>query len=67
MAVITIREQSQTDTGFNATLVIEGSNYPITVSDPFDANEEQELEWYFEDWLRYPILDNVKAGRADEG
>ncbi|MEO0848071.1 MAG: hypothetical protein AAFY50_16825 [Cyanobacteria bacterium J06648_1] len=45
----TIREQSQTATGFNATLVIEGNNYPITVSDPFTAEQEQELEWYFEE------------------
>ena len=64
MAVITIREQSQTDTGFNATLVIDGNNYPTTVSDPFKEEQEQELEWYFEEWLRYPILDNVKAERA---
>ena len=64
MAVITIREQSKTDTGFNATLAIEGNNYNITVSDPFKPKEEQELEWYFEEWLRYPILEQVKAERA---
>ncbi len=64
MAVITIREQSQTETGFNATLVIDGNNYQITVQDPFTAKQEQELEWYFEDWLRYPNLENVKAARA---
>ena len=59
MAVITIREQSPTDTGFDATLVIEGNNYNITISDPFEDQQEQTLEWYFEKWLRYPILDNV--------
>ncbi|MGL6341158.1 MAG: Tfp pilus assembly protein PilF, partial [Waterburya sp.] len=64
MAVITIRELGQTETGFNATLVIEGNNYQITVSDPFEAREEQELEWYFEQWLHYPILEQVKADRA---
>ncbi|MEN9565289.1 MAG: hypothetical protein RLZZ69_485, partial [Cyanobacteriota bacterium] len=64
MAVITIREQGKTETGFNATLVIEGNNYQITVSDPFAAREEQELEWYFEEWLRYPILEQVKATKA---
>ncbi len=64
MAVITIREQGQTETGFNATLVIEGNNYQITVNDPFESKEEQELEWYFEQWLRYPILEQVKADRA---
>jgi tetratricopeptide (TPR) repeat protein len=64
MAVITIREQGKTETGFNATLVIEENNYQITVSDPFAAREEQELEWYFEEWLRYPILEQVKATKA---
>ncbi|WP_158500376.1 hypothetical protein [Xenococcus sp. PCC 7305] len=57
MAVITIRETGQTETGFNAVLVIDGSNYQITVSDPFAPSEEQELEWYFEQWLRRPILE----------
>ncbi|MGL6344802.1 MAG: Tfp pilus assembly protein PilF, partial [Waterburya sp.] len=64
MAIITIREQGKTETGFNATLVINGNNYQITVSDPFEASEEQELEWYFEEWLHYPILEQVKADRA---
>ena len=32
MNVITIREQGQTETGFNATLVIDRNNYNITVS-----------------------------------
>ena len=64
MAVITIREQSPTETGFKVILDIAGNNYPITVKDPFAAHQEQELEWYFEEWLCYPILDNVKAERA---
>jgi hypothetical protein len=66
MTVITIREQGQTETGFKATLVIEGNNYQITVCDPFQAKEEQELEWYFEQWWRYPNLENVKASRAKD-
>lgn len=64
MAVITIREQGQIEVGFNATLVIDGNNYSITVQDPFKPKEEQKLEWYFEEWLRYPILEQVKADRA---
>ncbi|MGK7896965.1 MAG: tetratricopeptide repeat protein [Xenococcus sp. (in: cyanobacteria)] len=66
MAVITIREQGQTKTGFKATLVIDDNNYNIEVSDPFEPKEEQELEWYFELWYRYPILEQVKANRAKE-
>ena len=44
MAVITIREHSKTDKGFEATLAIAGNNYQITVQDPFAAKQEQELE-----------------------
>ena len=70
MAKIVIRELSKTGKDFNATLEIEenGSrdNYDITISDPFgtEPRKEQELEWYFESWLRYPMLDNVMASRA---
>ncbi len=64
MATIVIRELGKTETGFKATLVIAGDSYEITVSDPFAPRQEQELEWYFENWLRYPMLDNVMADRA---
>ncbi|MEL6929332.1 MAG: CHAT domain-containing protein [Cyanobacteria bacterium J06600_6] len=61
---ITVREQSQTDTGFNVDLVIDGKKYPATASDPFTSKQEKELEWYFESWLRFPTLENIKADRA---
>ncbi|MEM6614194.1 MAG: CHAT domain-containing protein [Cyanobacteria bacterium P01_C01_bin.72] len=68
MTVITIREQSQTESNtklaFDVVLSIDGNNYNVTVRDPFDESQEQELEWYFESWLRYPTLENVKAKRA---
>ena len=49
MTVITIREQGQTDTEFNATLVIAGKNYQIAVINPFSDKQQYELEWYFEE------------------
>ena len=64
MAVITIYEK-KAETGFNANLIIEGNSYPITVSKPFNTEQEEELEWYFENWMDYPMLDNVKADRAE--
>ncbi|MEL6989644.1 MAG: Tfp pilus assembly protein PilF, partial [Bacteroidota bacterium] len=64
MTAISIREESQTDTGFNVTLAINDMSCETTVSDPFTFKQEQELEWYFESWLRYPTLDNVKAERV---
>ncbi|MGK7876700.1 MAG: tetratricopeptide repeat protein [Xenococcaceae cyanobacterium] len=65
MTVLTIREQQQTDTEFTATLNFDsGSSYDITVKDPFTPKQEQELEWYFEEWLVFPMLSTVKANRA---
>ena len=34
MPVITIREGQQTDSGFGATLSLEGQNYPIAIQIP---------------------------------
>ncbi|MGQ4649167.1 tetratricopeptide repeat protein [Lyngbya aestuarii] len=65
MAVITIREQQQRDSVFNATLSFDGRvNYPITITDPFTPKEEEKLEWYFEEWLVFPQLGTVQAARA---
>ncbi|MEB3180163.1 MAG: CHAT domain-containing protein [Nostocaceae cyanobacterium] len=65
MQVITIREQNQTETGFTAIVSFDGrQEYPVTISNPFTAAQEQELEWYFEDWLVFPTLNTVKAETA---
>ena len=65
MPVITIREQQKTATGFNATLSFDGRvNYPITITEPFSAKDEQLLEWYFEEWLVFPSLNGIKAQQA---
>ena len=65
MNVITIREQQKTATGFNAILSFDGRvNYPITITEPFSAKDEQLLEWYFEEWLIHPMTDEVKAQQA---
>ena len=65
MPVITIREQQRTETGFEAILSFDGRvNYPISITDPFTTQEEQQLEWYFEEWLVYPMLNTVKAQKA---
>jgi len=34
------------------------------VRNPFGLAEEASLEWYFEDWLRFPMLDTVRANAA---
>jgi tetratricopeptide (TPR) repeat protein len=62
MPVITIREGQQTDSGFEATLSIEGRNYAIAINTPLiSAVDEAKWEWYFEQWLQYPMLDTTRA------
>ena len=68
MPVLTIRQHTRTDSGFTATLTIAGpdgtSQYEITLKDPFDLRQEQELEFYFEEWIRFPFDQQVIAARA---
>lgn len=63
MTTITIRERtSPGPNSENATISFDnGPQYDITVSDPFSEQQEQQLEWYFEQHLIYPFKDEVKA------
>jgi hypothetical protein len=42
----------------------QADEFPITVSDPFTSQQERRLEWYYEEHLRFPFTDRVKAGNA---
>ncbi|MEQ8541492.1 MAG: hypothetical protein RIB93_29030, partial [Coleofasciculus sp. D1-CHI-01] len=67
MTIITIREQDSTNSGFTATLSFDRRvNYPIAITDPFTPKQEENLEWYFEEWLVFPQTDTVKAEQAKE-
>lgn len=65
MSKITIRAGQKTSEGFAATVSIDDqTQYPITVRDPFDGKQERALEFYFEEWIRFPFDQQVKAKRA---
>jgi tetratricopeptide (TPR) repeat protein len=65
MPTLTIRERQPTNAGFTATLSIDSqTQYDITVRDPFDGRQERELEFYFEQWIRFPFDSQVIAQRA---
>lgn len=67
MPVITIREGQQTDSGFAATLSIEGRNYPIAIQIPLvSASAEAQWEWYFEQWLQHPTTGIATAATVAE-
>ncbi len=65
MTLISISEQSTTDDGWTATVAFDnGPRRTIRVRDPFSPAEEKRLEWYFEQHIRFPFTDGVKAQEA---
>jgi hypothetical protein len=66
MPTIRIEEKtSPGEDGTNTTLIFNNDHkYNITISDPFKKEEEQELEWYFEEHLQFPFLNQVRAQNA---
>ncbi len=65
MTVIRIQEHSESAGVFQAKVSFDqGPEYDITVRDPFSKEEEERLEWYFEEYLKFPFTDQVKAQEA---
>lgn len=66
MTLISIREQAAVgENGQNAVLSFDGQGeYPLTIADPFSPEDEGRLEWYFEDHLRFPFTEQVRAKEA---
>jgi tetratricopeptide (TPR) repeat protein len=65
MPTIRIQEHPNQPNNANATLSFDhGAEYPITITDPFSEQEEKLLEWYFEDHLQFPFLDQIKASQV---
>ena len=65
MALITIEEISSQEQQWSASVSFNnGPRYPATIHDPFSPEQENELEWYFEEHLRFPFTNQVKAQRA---
>jgi len=65
MTHITIRQTGALSATPNAAISFAGAaGFPITVQNPFSEAEEARLAWYFEQWLRFPFTDGVKAQEA---
>lgn len=65
MALITIEEIPSQEQLWSASVSFNnGPRYPATVHDPFSQEQEDELEWYFEEHLRFPFTYQKKAQRA---
>jgi len=65
-APVIIKESGKNEQGFSATVQFDthSAPYSITVSNPFSEKQEKELEWYFEQWLKFPFTDKVRAEKA---
>ena len=65
MPTIIIRYQQATESGFAATFSNDGqTQYPVPLCDPFTKRQEGELEFYFEQWIRFPFDNQVIAQRV---
>ena len=65
MPLIRIQERPGGPGGPNAIVSFNnGPEYPITITDPFESQQEQELEWYFEEHLTFPFTQKVRAKHA---
>ena len=57
-----------TETGADrAAIEIEGYRWETTLTPIFTDAEEAELDWYFEEWLRFPFTDPARAANVADG
>lgn len=63
MMIITLEQSLPTEQPpFQAVLRFpHGSAYSLMIIPPFSAKEESELAWYFEQHLKHPYMDQVRA------
>lgn len=58
MTIIIIKEAGNPDENLNATVSFDHrGEYPVTIRNPFTPEEEQQLSWYFEEYLSVPFLE----------
>jgi hypothetical protein len=65
MATIRIQERAGGTHEFQAAISFNtGPEYALTINNPFTKEEDDQLAWYFEGYLRFPFTDRVKAREA---
>lgn len=67
MTVIRIRgkEKGPENSEFEATVSFDADEeYELTLTNPLGPKRQEELEWYFEQWLKFPFTDKVRAQTA---
>src|SRR5215510_8969730 len=65
---LVIREESSQREGYKVAIIINGERFEGLVTDPFAKADKEAaealLEWYFEEWLKYPMLQTTRAEKA---
>lgn len=64
MTLIRIRQRSPDDIRQAVLSFDGGEEFPIVVEDPFSEEDEENLEWYFQEYLRFPFTDQVRYRQA---
>jgi tetratricopeptide (TPR) repeat protein len=65
MTLVQIFEIANDGPKHSATVAFNGEGgFPIAIQDPFSPEEEKRLEWYFEQHLRFPFVETVRAAEA---
>src|SRR5579864_7158974 len=62
-----IRIEEQESQPYAAFVIFNnGERYPCQIHDPFADQKQQEtdLEWYFEDHLKFPFTETIRARNA---
>jgi hypothetical protein len=47
-----------------ARVEFDSGEWTVEFQDPFTPRQEEELRWYFEEHLEFPMLENPRAGQA---
>lgn len=47
-----------------ARVEFDGGEWPVQFQDPFTPEREEDLRWYFENHLEFPMLDTERASKA---
>lgn len=66
MGLISIEERSSGEIFEVAVMIGDKGVFPAKIIPPFNADEEQRLEWYFEEHLRLPFIGEINAKEAAE-
>ncbi|MAT98652.1 MAG: hypothetical protein CL608_16030 [Anaerolineaceae bacterium] len=65
MKITITQTDGRTESPFAAAVQFDnGAGHKVSITDPFTPEEEERLEWYYEEWLTFPFTGEVRASHA---